>query len=109
MPLGFSTNGSLEKAAAILVGYGITASDLNHNDYSNPKVAGRIAIALAGTPDGDNPHGQFARYEDVRWKAIAARNAGAKACWLSLARTTSTKTGFQDCVLTIPVVTRVFP
>ena len=79
MPLGFSTNGSLEKAAAILVGYGITASDLNHNDYSNPKVAGRIAIALAGTPDGDNPHGQFARYEDVRWKAIAARNAGAKA------------------------------
>ena len=79
MPLGFSTNGSLEKAAAILVGYGITASDLNHNDYSNPKVAGRIAIALSGTPDGDNPHGQFARHEDVRWKAIAARNAGAKA------------------------------
>jgi Zn-dependent M28 family amino/carboxypeptidase len=34
---------------------------------------------LTGTPDGDNPHGQFARYEDVRWKAIAARNAGAKA------------------------------
>ena len=43
-------------------------------------MAGRIAIALvSGTPDGDNPHGQFARYEDVRWKAIAARNAGAKA------------------------------
>ena len=36
-------------------------------------------VAFAGTPDGDNPHGQFARYEDVRWKAIAARNAGAKA------------------------------
>jgi Zn-dependent M28 family amino/carboxypeptidase len=79
MPLGFSTNGNLEKAAAILVGYGITASDLNHNDYSNPKVAGRIAIAFSGTPDGDNPHSQFARHEDVRWKAIAARNAGAKA------------------------------
>ena len=25
------------------------------------------------------PHGKFARYKDVRWKAIAARNAGAKA------------------------------
>ncbi len=78
MPLGVSTNQSLD-APAILVGYGITASELNHNDYANPKVSGRIVIALSGTPDGDNPHGQFARYEDVRWKAIAARNAGAKA------------------------------
>ena len=79
MPLGFSANGSVEKAAAMLVGYGITVSELNHNDYANPKVAGRVAIALSGTPDGDNPHGQFARYDEVRWKAIAARNAGAKA------------------------------
>ena len=78
-PLGFSANGSVEKTAAILVGYGITVSELNHNDYANPKVAGRVAIALSGTPDGDNPHGQFARYDEVRWKAIAARNAGAKA------------------------------
>jgi Zn-dependent M28 family amino/carboxypeptidase len=79
MPLGFSANGNVEKTAAILVGYGITVSELNHNDYANPKVAGRIAIALSGTPDGDNPHGQFARFDEVRWKAIAARNAGAKA------------------------------
>ncbi|HYK20556.1 MAG TPA: M20/M25/M40 family metallo-hydrolase, partial [Pyrinomonadaceae bacterium] len=35
-----------------------------------------------GTPDGDNPHGQFAQYEDVHWKAIAARNAGAKALFI---------------------------
>lgn len=79
MPLGFSANKEIENVPAILVGYGITASELNHNDYSNPKVSGRVAIALSGTPDGDNPHGQFARHEEVRWKAIAARNAGAKA------------------------------
>lgn len=79
MPLGFSANQSMEGVQAILVGYGITASELNHNDYASPKVAGRIAIALSGTPDSDNPHGQFARYEEVRWKSIAARNAGAKA------------------------------
>ena len=79
MPLGFSTNKELDNVAAILVGYGITASELNHNDYSNPKVSGRVAIAFSGTPDGDNPHGQFARHEEIRWKAIAARNAGAKA------------------------------
>ena len=79
MPLGFSANQELTNVQAILVGYGITAAELNHNDYSNPKVSGRVAIALSGTPDGDNPHGQFARHEEVRWKAIAARNAGAKA------------------------------
>ena len=79
MPLGFSANGTIQNAPAILVGYGITASDLNHNDYSSSKVAGRVAIALSGTPDGDNPHSRFALHEDVRWKAVAARNAGAKA------------------------------
>ena len=79
MPLGFSTNGRIENAPAVLVGYGITASDLKYDDYANANAAGKIAIAFSGTPDGDNPHGQFGRYEDVRWKAIAARNAGAKA------------------------------
>lgn len=79
MPLGFSSNQEMNNVPAILVGYGITASELNHNDYANPKVSGRVVIALSGTPDGDNPHGQFARHEEVRWKAIAARNAGAKA------------------------------
>ena len=79
MPLGFSSNQDMNRVPAILVGYGITASELNHNDYANAKVSGHVAIALSGTPDGDNPHGQFTRHEEVRWKAIAARNAGAKA------------------------------
>jgi aminopeptidase YwaD len=52
---------------------------LKYDDYARANAAGKIAIAFTGTPDGDNPHGQFARYEDVRWKAIAARNVGAKA------------------------------
>jgi len=79
MPLGISTNAHLESMATAFVGYGITASELNYNDYASVKAEGKIAIALPGTPDGDNPHGQFGRYEDVRWKAIAARNAGARA------------------------------
>jgi len=78
MPLGLSVNTKIERAEYIFVGYGITATELKYNSYSLA-AKDRIAIALAGTPDGDNPHGQFARYEDVRWKAIAARNAGVKA------------------------------
>jgi Zn-dependent M28 family amino/carboxypeptidase len=79
MPLGFSSNSRLEQTPVAFVGYGITATELNHNDYANNRASGKIALALAGTPDGDNPHGQFGAYEGARWKAIAARNAGARA------------------------------
>ena len=79
IPLGISTSGKLNNLPGVWVGYGITAAELNHDDYAVKQVAGKVAIALAGTPDDNNPHGQFARYEGVRWKAIAARNAGAKA------------------------------
>ncbi len=81
MPVGLSANAHINSAEYLFVGYGITATELKYNSYS-PAAKDRIAIALAGTPDGDNPHGQFARYEDVRWKAIAARDAGAKALFI---------------------------
>ena len=79
LPLGFSSNSRIENTPIAFVGYGITASELNYDDYADKRTSGKIALALAGTPDGDNPHGQYARYEGVRWKAIAAKNAGAKA------------------------------
>jgi hypothetical protein len=79
MPLGFSSPAALSNTGAVFVRYGITASELKYDDYAGLPVAGKVAIALSGTPDGDNPHGQFSRYEDVLWKAIAAKQAGAKA------------------------------
>ncbi|HEY2960981.1 MAG TPA: M28 family peptidase, partial [Pyrinomonadaceae bacterium] len=78
LPLGFSSSSKVE-GSVVFVGYGITESELNHNDYGAVNSSGKIAIALQGTPDGANPHGQFVRFEGVRWKAVAARNAGAKA------------------------------
>jgi hypothetical protein len=79
LPLGLSGQGRIENTPAVLVGYGLTVSELKYDDYAEAKAMNKVAIAFSGTPDGDNPHGQFGRYEDVRWKAIAARNAGAKA------------------------------
>ncbi|MDQ1639696.1 MAG: hypothetical protein QOF62_3035 [Pyrinomonadaceae bacterium] len=79
MPLGFSSNTRLESTPMAFVQFGISAPELNYDDYKDRPVKGYVVIALQGTPDGDNPHGQFGRYEDIRWKAIAARNAGAKA------------------------------
>ena len=78
LPLGFSSSGKVS-GKLVFVGYGITASELSHNDYANANASGNIAVALQGTPDGSNPHSRFARFEGVRWKAVAARNAGAKA------------------------------
>ena len=78
LPLGFSSSAKVS-GKLVFVGYGITATEFNHNDYANGNAAGNIAVALQGTPDGANPHGQFARFEGVRWKAVAAKNAGAKA------------------------------
>ena len=81
MPVSFSTNASVS-GSIVFVGFGIKAPELNHDDYQGVPVSGNIALALAGTPDGDNPHGKFFRYVDVHLKAIAARDAGAKALLL---------------------------
>jgi aminopeptidase YwaD len=77
-PLGFSANGSVT-GSIVFVGFGIKAAELNHDDYKGLPISGNIALALRGTPDGNNPHGRFFRHIDVRWRAIAARDAGAKA------------------------------
>jgi hypothetical protein len=79
MPLGFSSNGKVEGAALVFVGYGITAADQNHDDYKGADVRDKVAVAFAGTPDGDNPHGRFTRAGELRFKAAAARAAGARA------------------------------
>ncbi|MFL6209593.1 MAG: M20/M25/M40 family metallo-hydrolase [Pyrinomonadaceae bacterium] len=82
MPLAWSANGRIERSAVVYVGYGITANDLNHDDYANVDVKDKIALAFVGTPDGDNPHGAFARYNDLRFKAAATRDHGARALLL---------------------------
>jgi aminopeptidase YwaD len=88
-PLGFSTNANIS-GSIVFAGFGITSSELNYDDYAGLNATGKIAIVLQGTPDGDNPHGRFARFDGVRWKAIAARSAGAKAL-LVVAREASFK------------------
>jgi Zn-dependent M28 family amino/carboxypeptidase len=77
-PLAYSANGKVT-GGLVFAGFGITDSELKYDDYAGLNATGKIAIVLQGTPDGDNPHGQFARLQDVRWKTIAARNAGVKA------------------------------
>src|SRR5712691_4749365 len=79
MPLGFSTNAKLENLGAAFAGYGISSAELKYDDYAVSSAKDRVAVVLAGTPDGDNPHGQFAQAGEIRFRAAAARAAGARA------------------------------
>lgn len=79
MPLGFSSNGKVEEAAVFFAGFGITAAEMNYDDYRGADASGKVALAFAGTPDGDSPHGRFTRAGELRFKAAAARAAGARA------------------------------
>jgi Zn-dependent M28 family amino/carboxypeptidase len=78
MPLGFSSNARVEGAVAF-VGFGITDAEHSYDDYKGADVRDKIAVALSGTPDGDNPHSRFTRSGELRFKAAAARAAGALA------------------------------
>jgi hypothetical protein len=79
IPLGFSSNESLKAAEVTFVGYGISSAEAKYNDYSVSNGKDRICIAFAGTPDGDNPHGQFVQAGQVRFNAAAARAVGCRA------------------------------
>jgi hypothetical protein len=79
MPLGFSTNSSINKAETVFAGYGISSAELKYNDYAASDAKDRVAVIFAGTPDGDNPHGQFVQAGQIRFKAAVARAVGARA------------------------------
>ena len=79
MPLGFSSNGSIKGAETVFAGYGISSAELKYDDYAVSSAKDRVAIVFSGTPDDDNPHGQFARAGEIRFKVAAARAAGARA------------------------------
>ena len=79
IPLAFSSTQRIENGEIVFAGFGITASELNYNDYSSKHNKNQIAVIFAGTPDGDNIHGSFARYAETRFKVTAAKNAGVGA------------------------------
>jgi len=90
MPLGFSSNGNVKRSKMVFAGYGISSAELKYDDYAASPVKDSVAIVFSGTPDGDNPHGQFVRAGAVRFKAAAARAAGARALLIIASETNLT-------------------
>jgi len=79
MPLGISTNKKLDFTEVVFAGYGISANELNHNDYKGTYSKTQVAVIQKGTPDGDNPHGKFTTAGQLRFKVAAAQSAGVGA------------------------------
>src|SRR5690349_5530717 len=79
MPLGISPNQTIDLTGVVFAGYGITANELNHNDYKDTYSKNQVAVIQKGTPDGDNPHGKFTTAGQLRFKVAAAQSAGVGA------------------------------
>jgi len=78
IPAGASASDSVS-GEMVFVGYGISAEKLNYDDYAGLEVNGKIVLALRYSPASNNPHASFAEYEPLRYKALQARQHGAKA------------------------------
>lgn len=79
-PLSQSCNkDSVENAPVYYAGYGIEASDLNHNDYSDTNgIRGSVFIIRIGSPESGNAHGRFEAYEGLNYKVDLAIKKGAR-------------------------------
>lgn len=61
----------------IFAGYGITAPELNYDDYDNIDINGKIAIVLFSHPEQDSFQSKFDDYLSLRYKASLAKEKGA--------------------------------
>lgn len=75
-PLAFTDNKTI-KGDPVFAGYGITANDLNYDDYDGIDVKDKIVVVFRNHPDVKNPHSKFEQYSSLRYKATNARDKGA--------------------------------
>jgi hypothetical protein len=81
--LSFSDNGDAE-GAVVFAGYGIVVPDskgFSYDSYATLDVKDKIVVVLRYFPEDAEARtkGILARYADLRYKAMAARQHGAKA------------------------------
>src|SRR4029079_10743362 len=81
MPLAFSSP-EMATGEAVFAGYGISAPELQYDNYAGVDAKGKIVLILRGSPDGDNPHGRFAEFTqpglEIQNKTLKAREKGAR-------------------------------
>lgn len=86
-PLSFSANGQVS-APVVFAGYGITAPEFQHDDYSHLDVKDKIVLVLRYEPkefrkNNSGKEQAYTHHASLVSKAINARNHGAKAVVLA--------------------------
>ncbi|HJZ10518.1 MAG TPA: M28 family peptidase, partial [Acidobacteriota bacterium] len=79
IPLGYSSDATLQKIPVVFANYGIRAPDLKHDDYEGLDIKDKAVIVYRFGPEGDDPKSSFALYYPLRYKAMVARELGASA------------------------------
>ena len=76
--LSLSSGGEFS-GEVVFAGYGISAPELEYDDYEGIYVKDKIVLVLRYTPEGYDPESPFYDYSALRYKAMNAREKGAKA------------------------------
>lgn len=76
LPLAISDNGSIT-GEVVFAGYGITAKDINYDDYEGIDVKGKIVIVLSDSAEGQPKDERFIPFSKLSYKAMNAREHGA--------------------------------
>lgn len=63
----------------VFVGYGISAPNLEWDDYEGIDVTGKAVLVMRNSPEPDEPHSKFSRASSMRFKASVAKDKGASA------------------------------
>lgn len=74
-PIMFSTSGTVD-AQPVFAGYGITAPELNYDDYAGIDGGGKVVVVLRQSADPQNTT-RFARHATLIDRAINAKQHGA--------------------------------
>ena len=81
-PFGFSDEGN-SSGEVVFAGYGITAPELQYDDYAGLDVQDKIVLVMTHEPQEKNEQGPFRKpeafqYTEIRYKVINAREHGAR-------------------------------
>lgn len=96
--LGLSSSG--EAAGEIVfAGYGISAPELDYDDYEGIDVRDKIVLILRHTPDGLRYDSPFYGYAPLRYKTFNAREKGAAAVIFTTPLTQDEEVGAEPFAL----------
>jgi Zn-dependent M28 family amino/carboxypeptidase len=76
VPIRFSSNSHIESPVTF-AGYGITAPELNYDDYAGIDAKDKVVIVFRHNPQESDPHSRYALHAELISKAINARQHGA--------------------------------